>query len=86
MPSKAELYVLARRNADAMYSNMTAEERLEADIGMKWAAYLGQVYTGPKMRGRPPGAKNHAARIPIPDDLSANNAAQPTEMFQEHEQ
>jgi hypothetical protein len=75
MPSKAELYVLARRNADAMWSNLTAEERKEAEDGIRWAKVFGQVYTGPKMKGRPPGAKNHTAQIPISEGLNMDNQA-----------
>jgi hypothetical protein len=87
--SNAEKYVIALRNAQALWSNLSAEERKEAEEGLRWAEVFGQIYTGPKIRGRPPGSKNRLAQVPIPDGLSANNAAQPVEdapMFEEHEQ
>jgi hypothetical protein len=81
--SNAEKYVIALRNAQALWSNLTAEERKEAEDGLRWAEVFGQIYTGPKIRGRPPGSKNRVAEIPIPGELATNNAAQ---MFEEHEQ
>ena len=61
--SNAEQAVVARRNADALYSSLTAEERAEYTQGLRWAETLGQVYTGQKLRGRPPGSKNRAAEV-----------------------
>jgi hypothetical protein len=82
--SNAEKYVIALRNAQALWSNLSAEERKEAEEGLRWAEVFGQIYTGPKIRGRPPGSKNRLAEVPVPEELGTNNAATP--MFEEHEQ
>jgi hypothetical protein len=58
-----EQAVLARRNADALYSNLDAAGRAAADEGLRWLALAGEVYTGPAKRGRPPGSKNRAAEV-----------------------
>ena len=64
--TKAQEAVLARRNADALYSNLDAEGRAEYAVGMKWAAAFGEIYTGPKLRGRPPGSRNRKAEVDAP--------------------
>ena len=81
--SNAEKYVIAVRNAQALANNLTAEEWKEAKEGLHWAELFGEIYTGPKLRGRPPGSKNRRAEVPISEELTANNAAP---MFEDHEQ
>ncbi len=62
--TNAEQYVIAKRAADALWSNLNAEEREEAAQGVRWLELVGEVYTGEKRRGRPPGSKNRAAEMP----------------------
>ena len=62
--TNAEKYVRDKRDLDAQWSNLTAEERAEANVGLKWLTLVGEIYTGPKLRGRPPGAKNKQADVP----------------------
>ncbi len=59
--TNAEKYVVAKRDCDARYAMLTAEERDEAAQGLRWLGVVGEVYTGEKMRGRPPGSKNRKA-------------------------
>lgn len=61
--SNAEKYVVSKRACDAQYAMLTAEERAEADSGLRWLAVVGKIYTGPAMRGRPPGSKNRKAEV-----------------------
>ena len=84
-PTKAEAYVIAVRNTQALWSNLSAEERKEVEDGLRWAEVFGQIYTGPKLRGRPPGSRNRLAQVPLSDELTTNNAAlpNPPPMFEE---
>ena len=61
--SKAEAYVKAVRDCHAMYAMLSAEEREEAAVGIKWMETVGEVYVGAKMRGRPPGSRNRSAVV-----------------------
>lgn len=58
-----EKYVLAYRDTQALFSNLTAAEREEAAQGIRWLTMAGQVYEGPKHVGRPPGSKNRKATV-----------------------
>lgn len=71
--TKAEEYVLARLNANALYNSLTVEEKREADMGMHWAnlAHDQNAAGEPKRRGRKVGSKNRKA------DGQAVGAAQP---------
>ena len=65
--SAAEEYVIAYRNTQALWSNLSTEERKQAQEGLRWLEVVGEVYTGPKLRGRPPGAKNRKAQVGHPE-------------------
>ena len=52
---------------------------MEYTQGLRWAETLGQVYTGPKLRGRPPGSRNRAAEVTqetLPDGVDPEGGAE----------
>ena len=68
--TNAQNYVKMKRDTDAAWSNLTAEERAEAEIGLAWLEAMGEVYVGAKRRGRPPGSANRTAEISAPLPLA----------------
>jgi hypothetical protein len=69
--SPVEQAVLLRRDADAAYANLTAEQREEYEVGIRWLAAARQIYTGVRKRGRPPGSRNRTAEVQL-DVLGGN--------------
>lgn len=57
--SKVEDYVRLRSQADALYRELSAEDKAQAEQGLAWARVLGgQSLGAPKRRGRPTGSRN----------------------------
>lgn len=56
--TKAEKYVLTKIELDKLWNELSADDRREAEAGLRWLAFQTGGGTPPKRRGRPKGAAN----------------------------